>query len=122
MKGTWWLSSLALVLTVLPVPAGAQGPQPEPAWCGGSWRPAGVNAKGAQVEPGGTNFGTCASRTKTMEGQKVTVPTYPAYPTSTVSFTQDSKGDWVAQAKVTEVGPDGKDTTKLVPLAPRIVK
>ena len=85
MKWTWILVPMAVL--GIPAMALADGPTPEPnvAWCGGSY---GV---------GGTNFGDCVSvDTKVQVAgessgvmQSVSVPTKPEYPATMVTFEGD---------------------------------
>ena len=77
---------------------------PEPAWCGGSYSVTGglepkdyVEAvKAGQTISIGTNFGACDDVVKEVRGddgtvREVRIPTYPATPSSQVSFDADGR-------------------------------
>lgn len=123
MAKTWRLILLvAFVVLIAALPSGAQEPKPEPAWCGGSWQPNAVDEKGAVVEAGGSNYGPCVPVTKKVGDKEVTVPTYPAYPSVSVTFQRDDKGNWIGGTVVTETGADGKQTTKWKAIPARVIK
>lgn len=80
MKRTW---VAILVAVALVIPAIAVAEEPVAAWCGGSYGAA------------GTNFGECvkvevkarvAGATGGMREQTVSVPTFPEYPASMITF------------------------------------
>jgi hypothetical protein len=105
------LGLLAFGGMVVPVPA--QPVQPEPADCGGSYLPSPVNASGEVVEPGWTTFGVCDTVEKTIQGKKVSVPTYPSHPASQVVFEQDKSGKWNTRLQTTD--KKGKMVLTLIP-------
>ena len=112
------LAGLLFVL-ILATVALAQGDpvKPSPAWCGGSYSISGglepkdyVEAvKAGQPIGSGTNFGTCVDVVKEVRGadgkvREVSVPTYPAFPSSQVVFSPDDRIVYMNG----EVDKDGK--------------
>ena len=109
---------VALALMVPPLQAAAQGPKPEPAFCGGSFYPPAVDEKGVAVGSAGTTFGACVPISKMIDGKEVMVPTVPAYPSASVTYRVNSDGTWTYGTTTTD--KDGKPT--FTPIPPRIIK
>jgi hypothetical protein len=100
---------LAGLLFVLLMATVAMAQQVEPvkpigAWCGGSYSPiAGLEpkdyveaVKAGQALGSGTNFGSCDDVVKEVRGldgkvTEIRIPTYPAAPSSQVSFEADGR-------------------------------
>jgi hypothetical protein len=93
---------IVAMILALPVLAAAQTVAPvesQPAWCGGSYSvTGGLDAKAywaaidaGSVPPAGTNFGACEPIAREVRGPDgrvsvVSIPTYPEYAASRVSF------------------------------------
>ena len=100
------LAGLLFVL-ILATLAWAQGrgdgAKPIPAWCGGSYSITGglepkdyVEAVKAGLVGSGTNFGDCVDVVKQVRNadgtvREISVPTYPAAPSSQVTFSDDGR-------------------------------
>jgi hypothetical protein len=112
------LAGLLFVLIVATL-ASAQGDkaQPIPAWCGGSYSiTAGLEPKdyAEAVKAGGlvgsgTNFGDCVDVVRQVRNpdgtlREISVPTYPAAPSSQVTFSDDGRVVYLNG----EVDNDGK--------------
>src|SRR5262245_48031484 len=94
---------------------------PIPTWCGGSYHVVGgltdknyiEMVKSGQGLPSGTNFGACedvVKEVRSLDGtvRAISVPTYPAVPTSKVSFEDDGR----VLNYTGEVDKDGKAVVK----------
>jgi hypothetical protein len=102
------LMRLLAALLFVPIVANlawAQGDKvtPIPAWCGGSYSITGglepkdyVEAVKAGLVGSGTNFGDCVNVVKQVRNpdgtvREISVPTYPAAPSSQVTFSDDGR-------------------------------
>jgi hypothetical protein len=95
---------IALMATLAMAQLRVEPVAPIPSWCGGSYHVTGGLAdkeyiemvKSGQGLSSGTNFGACEDVVKEVRGldgnvNEVHIPTYPAVPTSQVSFEDDGR-------------------------------